>query len=95
MFSFLIVISPPYMPSVAAASGPFEVEIDSSRFGDGLIDELKAVLEHHKGDVEVRLVMRTSAGPRGLKLGDHYRVRPSSHLTAEIDHLLGQAALAA
>ena len=42
-----------------------------------------------------RLVMQTSEGPRSLRLGDGYRVRPSSGLSAEIDHLLGQAALAA
>jgi DNA polymerase-3 subunit alpha len=79
----------------AAPSGPFRVEVDPSRLGDGLVDELKAVLEHHKGDAEVHLVMQTSAGPRSLRLGKEYRVRPSSGLLAEIDHLLGQAALAA
>jgi len=40
-------------------------------------------------------VMQTSDGPRNLRLGDAYRVRPSSSLLAEIDHVLGQAALAA
>ncbi len=79
----------------AAPSGPFRVEVDSRRLDPGLVDELKAVLEHHKGDAEVHLVMQTSAGPRNLKLGNDYRVRPSSSLLAEIDHLLGQAALAA
>jgi DNA polymerase-3 subunit alpha len=76
-------------------SGPFKVEVDPSRLNNGLVDELKAVLEHHKGDADVHLVMQTSAGPRSLKLGNEYRVRPSSHLMAEIDHVLGQAALAA
>ena len=69
----------------------------STRAGStpGLVDELKAVLEHHKGDADVHLVMETSDGPRSLRLGDGYRVRPSSGLLAEIDHVLGQAALAA
>ncbi len=79
----------------AVASGPFKVEVDPSRLSDGLVDELKSVLEHHKGEADVHLVMQTSAGPRSLRLGDGYRVRPSSSLLAEIDHLLGQAALAA
>ena len=39
--------------------------------------------------------MQTSEGPKSLKLGNDYRVRPSSGLLAEIDHVLGQAALAA
>jgi DNA polymerase-3 subunit alpha len=80
-------------PTVAA--GPFKVEVDPSRLSDGLVDELKAVLEHHKGEADVHLVMRTSDGPLSLRLGNDYRVRPSSSLLAEIDHLLGQAALAA
>jgi DNA polymerase III subunit alpha len=81
--------------SPATASGPFKVEIDPSQLDPSLVDELKAVLEHHKGDADVHLVMETTDGPKSLRLGDGYRVRPSSSLTAEIDHLLGQAALAA
>ena len=80
---------------LAAPAGPFRVEVDPSRLSPGLVDELKAVLEHHKGDADVHLVMQTSEGPRSLKLGSEYRVRPSSGLLAEIDHVLGHAALAA
>jgi DNA polymerase III subunit alpha len=76
-------------------SGPFTVEVDPSRLDAGLVDELKAVLEHHKGDADVHLVMQTSEGPKSLRLGADYRVRPSSGLLAEIDHVLNQAALAA
>ncbi len=79
----------------AAVSGPFKVEVDPSQLNPGLVDELKAVLEHHKGDADVHLVMETSDGPKSLRLGDGYRVRPSSSLLAEIDHVLGQSALAA
>jgi DNA polymerase-3 subunit alpha len=81
--------------SSTVPSGPFKVEVDPSRLDPGLVDELKAVLEHHRGDADVHLVMQTSAGPKSLRLGDEYRVRPSSGLMAEIDHVLGQAALAA
>jgi DNA polymerase-3 subunit alpha len=79
----------------AAPAGPVKVEIDPSRLDPTLVDELKSVLEHHKGDSDVHLVMETSSGPRSLRLGDDYRVRPSSSLMAEIDHILGQAAIAA
>jgi DNA polymerase III subunit alpha len=79
----------------ATPSGPFEVELDPGRLSSGLVDELKAVLEHHKGDADVHLVMETSSGPRSLKLGSEYRVRPSSSLAAEIDHVLNHHALAA
>jgi DNA polymerase-3 subunit alpha len=81
--------------SVAVPSGPFKVEVDPSRLDAGLVDELKAVLEHHKGDAEVHLVLATSDGSKSLRLGDEFRVRPSSGLLAEIDHVLGQTALAA
>ena len=79
----------------ATSSGPFTVEVDQGRLNDGLVDELKAVLEHHKGEADVHLVLRTSGGQKSYKLGNDYRVRPSSSLSAEIDHLLGQAAIAA
>jgi DNA polymerase-3 subunit alpha len=81
--------------SPAVASGPFKVEVDPSRLDAGLVDELKAVLEHHKGDAEVHLVIETREGSKSLRLGEEYKVRPSSSLLAEIDHVLGQAALAA
>jgi DNA polymerase-3 subunit alpha len=81
--------------NVSVPSGPFKVEVDPSRLDAGLVDELKAVLEHHKGDAEVHLILETSEGSKSLRLGNDYRVRPSSGLMAEIDHVLGQAALAA
>ena len=79
----------------ATFSGPFKVEVDPNLLDPGLVDELKAVLEHHKGEAEVHLVIETSEGSKSLRLGDDYRVRPSSGLLAEIDHVLGQSALAA
>ena len=60
-----------------------------------MIAELKHVLENFPGEAEVVLEMRTAAGPRRLRLGASYRVTPSPSLRAELDHLLGDAALAA
>ena len=85
-------------PSAAsAASGPFEVEIEAGMLSEGLIEELKAVLEHHRGEAEVHLAIRNGGPePRRLQLGEAYRVRPSAHLRSELDHVLGSAsALAA
>ncbi len=79
----------------AAPSGPFQVEVDPAQLSAALVDELKAVLEHHKGDADVHLVMRTSEGTRRLRLGEEYRVRPSGGLLAEIDHVLRHDAIAA
>jgi hypothetical protein len=49
------------------------------------------VLEHHKGDADVHLVV----GEVRLRAGERFRVRPSSSLRAELDHVLGVDALAA
>jgi DNA polymerase-3 subunit alpha len=84
-------------PAVAAApSGPFEVVVDASLVSDAFVEELKSVLEHHKGEAEVFLAIRNGgAEPRRLQLGDDFRVRPSGRLQSELDHVLGADALAA
>jgi len=75
----------------AAPAGPFEVPIDLARWNDELCEEVKAVLEHHKGDSEVFLVV----GDRRFKVGEGYRVKPSGMLRTELDHVLGATAIAA
>jgi len=77
--------------ATAAPAGPFEVPIDLARWSDELCEELKAVLEHHKGDSEVFLVV----GERRFKVGEGYRVKPSGMLRTELDHVLGATAIAA
>ncbi len=79
----------------ATPSGPFEFKVDAARLGPELIAELKAVFEHHRGEADVHLLVRTSEGERQLKFGDGYRVRPSTHLRNELDQVLGASALAA
>jgi DNA polymerase III subunit alpha len=77
-------------------TGPFELVIDAAKLSPHLVDELKAVFEHHKGEADVHLAIRTRAGEsKRLQLGDCYRVRPSSGLRAELGHVLGADALAA
>jgi DNA polymerase-3 subunit alpha len=77
------------------STGPLQLTVDAARFSADLVDELKAVIEHHKGDSEVHLLMQTSAGPKQFCLGSEYRVRPSSNLRNEIGQVLGPDALAA
>jgi DNA polymerase III subunit alpha len=89
------IANAPAAPS--GPSGPFEVAVEAAMLSDGLVEELKAVLEHHKGEAEVHLAIRNgSAEPTRLLLGESYRVRPSGRLQSELDHVLGSAsALAA
>jgi len=79
----------------AVPSGPLQLTVDAASLSPGLVEELKTVFEHHKGDADVHLVMLTSSGARRLRFGSEYRVRPSSGLRAEIGHVLGPDALAA
>jgi DNA polymerase III subunit alpha len=84
-------------PAVAAThTGPFEVPVDAGMLSDSLLEELKSVLEHHKGDTEVHLAVRNGSGATTvLQCGEGFRVRPSGRLQSELDHVLGSAALAA
>ncbi len=79
-------------------AGPYEVTISLAAVHSSpeLLDQLKDVFAHHKGEADLHLALRLAEG--GLKLlaaGDGYRVSPSSRLNAEVDHLLGSQALAA
>jgi DNA polymerase III subunit alpha len=79
----------------AVSSGPFELTVDAASLSPELVSELKAVFEHHRGESDVHLVVRTNAGERQLKFGDGYKVRPSTHLRNELDQVLSTSALAA
>ena len=82
--------------TATASSGPLRLSIDATAFENGLVEELKTVFEHHKGNADVHLAIHTGEGePKVIKLGDGYRVNPSSGLRAELDHLLGATAVAA
>jgi DNA polymerase-3 subunit alpha len=86
--------------AAAAANAPTEplrLTIDATSLRrPGMFDQLKEVFEHHKGEADVHLAIRGEGGePTEIKLGNGYRVRPSSGLRAELDQVLGVDALAA
>jgi DNA polymerase III subunit alpha len=81
-----------------APKEPLRLTIDATRLrAPGVLDQLKEVFEHHRGEADVHLAIRGEDGrPTEMRLGDGYRVRPSSGLRAELDQILGGAdALAA
>ncbi len=78
-----------------AANGPLVLRINAAEFAAALINDLKTLFEDFPGQSEVLLEMRTREGTRKLRFGSEYRVAPSPALRAEIDQLLGPAALAA
>jgi len=80
-----------------APSEPVKLTIDAAELDrPGVIDQMKEVFEHHKGEAEVHLAICNGEGkPTVVKLGNRYRVRASSGLRAELGHVLGPKALAA
>jgi DNA polymerase III subunit alpha len=83
--------------AAAAPADPLRLMIDAASLRrPGMLDQLKEVFEHHRGEADVHLAIRGEDGrPTEVKLGDGYRVRPSSSLRAELDQVLGADALAA
>jgi DNA polymerase-3 subunit alpha len=78
-----------------AVPQPLHVTLDAARLPASVIDELKHVFGNHTGETDVVLDIRTSAGPRTLRLGEGYRVAPTPSLRAELEHILGPTAVQA
>jgi DNA polymerase-3 subunit alpha len=79
-----------------APAEPLRLRIDAASWTPSLLEELKAVFEHHKGEADVHLAVTPDEGePTKLVLGDPYRVRNTSGLRAELGHVLGPDSLAA
>jgi len=83
--------------AVAAAAPPtaMMLSVDATRLPATVIDELKHVLGNFPGESDVVLQMQTASGPRKLRLGNGFRVSPTPTLRAELEHILGPAALPA
>jgi DNA polymerase-3 subunit alpha len=80
--------------AAALQTQPVRLRIDATRLPASVIDELKDVIGNFPGPAEVVLEMATTTGPRHLRLGDAYRVQPTSTLRAELEQVLAPACLA-
>jgi DNA polymerase-3 subunit alpha len=69
------------------------LRLDAARLPASALEELKDLLGGFPGDLDVVIELHTSTGPRRLKLGPGFRVTRSVGLQAELDALLGSAAL--
>jgi DNA polymerase-3 subunit alpha len=79
-----------------AAAEPVRLQVDATRLPAGAIEEVKDIIETHKGAAEVVLEMITSAGTRILRLGEDYRVQHTPFVRAELEAALSPSpALAA
>jgi DNA polymerase-3 subunit alpha len=80
---------------LATGPEPFHLRVDAAQLPATFITELRELLENFPGESDVVLVMQTRSGRRTLRLGPSYRVSPTASLKAELDHVLGPAALPA
>jgi DNA polymerase-3 subunit alpha len=81
--------------AASAPSEPLRLKIDAAGRPE-LLDELRAVIEHHRGDAPIYVVIPNGEGkPKEWKLGESYRVRNSGKLVAELSQVFGPDALAA
>jgi len=74
---------------------PLHVRLNAAGLPGSVIDDLKDLLANFPGESEVVLEVRMSGGdPRTLRLGPSYKVAPTATLRAELEQILGPAALA-
>jgi DNA polymerase III subunit alpha len=74
---------------------PLHVRLDAAGLPASVIDDLKHLLANYPGESEVVLEVQMSGGcPRTLRLGASYRVAPTPTLRAELEQVLGPAAVA-
>jgi hypothetical protein len=72
------------------------LKVDAARLPASAIEDLKDIIDTHRGAAEVVLEMLTSAGTRILRLGESYRVQHTPFVRAELEAALApSAALAA
>ncbi len=72
----------------AAAAAPVLLQVDAARLPASAIEDVKDIIETHRGPAEVVLEMITSAGTRVLRLGEAYRVQHTPGVKAELEAAL-------
>jgi DNA polymerase-3 subunit alpha len=73
---------------------PLRVRLNAAGLPASVIDDLKRLLVDYPGESEVVLEVKMNGGdPRTLRLGPSYKVAPTPTLRAELEQILGPAAL--
>jgi DNA polymerase-3 subunit alpha len=76
---------------VIVAPSALRLALDATALPASVLGDLKDVLAGFPGEADVVIELRTTLGPRRLRLGPEFRVTRSAGLHAELDALLGQA----
>jgi DNA polymerase III subunit alpha len=79
----------------ALAGQPLRLRVDATRLPASAIEDVKDIIDTHRGATEVVLEMLTSAGIRVLRLGEDYRVQHNQVVRAELEQALAPVVLAA
>ena len=84
------------LPFEATANfGVVRLRLDARETPAAIIDDLKSLIGEFPGDAPVLLEVQTSEGPKTLRFGPEFKVRPDGDFFAEAKALLGDAALIA
>ncbi|HEY0388890.1 MAG TPA: DNA polymerase III subunit alpha [Gaiellales bacterium] len=75
--------------------GVVRLRLDARETPAAIIKELKLLIGEFPGDAPVLLEVQTSEGPKTLRFGPEFKVRPDGDFFAEAKALLGDAALIA
>ena len=75
--------------------GVVRLRLDARETPAAIIEELKSLIGEFPGDAPVVLEVQTSEGPKTLRFGPEFKVRPDGDFFAEAKALLGDAALIA
>ncbi|MEU0096393.1 DNA polymerase III subunit alpha [Kribbella sp. NPDC006257] len=75
-------------------SGPVVITMPINRCTPPVVDQLRDVLKSHPGMTEVQLRLQASRKTTVMRIGDKFRVTPTSSLMADLKALLGPSCLA-
>ena len=75
--------------------GVVRLRLDARDTPAAIIQELKSLIGEFPGDAPVVLEVQTTDGPKTLRFGPEFKVRPDGDFFAEAKALLGDAALIA
>ncbi|MFI5731494.1 DNA polymerase III subunit alpha [Kribbella sp. NPDC051587] len=75
-------------------SGPVVITMPVTRCTKPVVDQLRDVLQSHPGMTEVQLRLEARQKTTVMRIGDRFRVTPTSSLMADLKALLGPSCLA-
>jgi len=77
---------------MAERNEPLTLRVDEDRFSADALEDVKSLLENHRGETDVDLLVIGPNRETKLRLGPDFRVTRSQVLMAELDEVLGPQA---